>query len=44
MACANKLAEKKGKPKAVLHGCESCPMASICREQGYDKGKKGNAV
>ena len=30
IAVANKLAEKKGKPKAELHGCESCPMAASC--------------
>ena len=30
MALANKIAESKGKPKAVLHGCESCPMAKSC--------------
>ena len=30
MAVANKLAESKGKPKAELHGCESCPMAASC--------------
>lgn len=29
MACANKLAERKGKPKAVL-GCTGCPMAETC--------------
>ena len=31
MACANKIAEGKGKPKAELHGCESCPMAASCQ-------------
>lgn len=30
MACANKLAEGKGLPKAELHGCENCPMANHC--------------
>ncbi|MDO5448538.1 MAG: electron transport complex subunit E [Clostridia bacterium] len=30
MACANKLAEKAGKPKAELKGCEACPMAATC--------------
>lgn len=30
MACANKLAENKGKPKAELNGCENCPMAASC--------------
>lgn len=29
MACANKIAEKKGKPKAEL-GCKACPMAENC--------------
>lgn len=31
MACANKLAERKGKPKAVL-ACQGCPMASSCNK------------
>ena len=31
MACANKIAEGRGKPKAELHGCESCPMAASCK-------------
>ena len=30
MACANKIAERKGKPKAELKGCSSCPMAASC--------------
>lgn len=30
IALANKLAERKGKPKAELKGCESCPMAASC--------------
>lgn len=30
MAVANRLSEKKGLPKAELHGCEFCPMASSC--------------
>ncbi len=30
MACANKLAEGRGLPKAELHGCESCPMSGHC--------------
>lgn len=29
MACANKLAERKGKPKATL-GCAGCPLAETC--------------
>lgn len=36
IALANKLAEKNGKSKAELKGCEACPMASTCamRENG----------
>lgn len=30
MAAVNKLAEKKGKPRAELRGCEACPMARNC--------------
>lgn len=30
MAVANRLSEKKGLPKAELHGCESCPMINSC--------------
>ncbi len=30
MACANRLAEAKGKPRAELRGCMSCPMAANC--------------
>ena len=30
MACANRIAEKKGKPKAELGGCKACPMAANC--------------
>ncbi len=30
MAVANRLAEKKGKPRAELRGCEACPMAQNC--------------
>lgn len=29
MACANRLAERKGKPKATL-GCMGCPLAETC--------------
>lgn len=32
MACANKLAERKGKPKATL-GCAGCPLAESCNIQ-----------
>lgn len=34
IALANKLAEKKGKPKAELKGCSSCPMAATCSMKG----------
>lgn len=37
MACVNKLAEKKGKPRAELRGCEACPMASNCALNNQDK-------
>lgn len=30
IALSNKLAERKGKPKAEINGCESCPMAASC--------------
>lgn len=30
MAVVNRLAEKKGKPRAELRGCEACPMARTC--------------
>lgn len=30
MAVVNKLAERKGKPRAELRGCEACPMAKNC--------------
>ena len=38
MACANKLAESKGKPKAELKGCENCPMAKSCSIRGTVEG------
>ena len=31
MACVNKLAESRGKPRAELRGCEACPMAATCK-------------
>ena len=34
MACANKLADKKGLSKAELKGCEACPMAASCSLRG----------
>lgn len=30
MAAVNRMAEKKGKPRAELRGCEACPMAGNC--------------
>lgn len=30
MATVNHLAERRGKPRAELRGCESCPMAASC--------------
>ncbi|MCM1543973.1 MAG: electron transport complex subunit E [Ruminococcus sp.] len=30
MAVVNRMAEKKGKPRAELRGCEACPMAQSC--------------
>lgn len=37
MAVSNKLAERKGKPRAELRGCDSCPMASACSLRAEDK-------
>ena len=34
---ANKIAEKKGKPKAQLHSCKACPMFATCTAQ--EKGE-----
>lgn len=49
MALANKIADKKGKPKAELKGCAACPMASCCSMAGKPEGcdsaeKEGKAV
>ncbi len=41
MACANRIAENKGKPKAELHGCEGCPMAANCSLLAKDKPDDG---
>jgi len=44
MAVANRIAEKKGMPKAGLNGCDLCPMAGSCtlltneRTVNCDKG------
>lgn len=40
MACANKLAERKGKPKAELHSCSACPMVSSCTISGSNASCK----
>ena len=37
MAFVNRLAEKKGKPRAELRGCEACPMAQSCALKNADK-------
>ncbi|NMP36686.1 MAG: electron transport complex subunit E [Clostridiales bacterium] len=37
IALANKLSAKKGLPKAELHGCEHCPMASNCSKLAEGK-------
>lgn len=37
IALSNKLADRKGKPKAELHGCASCPMAASCALIAEDK-------
>ena len=39
MACANKLADKKGLSKAELKGCEACPMAASCSLRGEVENK-----
>lgn len=47
MAIANRLSEKKGLPKAELHGCESCPMADSCSiktEVNIEKNKKDEVM
>ena len=31
MAVVNRLAEKRGKPRAELRGCEACPMNATCK-------------
>ena len=40
IALANKLAEKKGKPKAELKGCEACPMAGTCSMKDSENCKE----
>lgn len=43
IALANKLAERKGKPKAELKGCSACPMAAACSMAGKDGACKEEA-
>lgn len=44
MAVSNKIAEGKGKPKAELRGCDSCPMSGSCsliaRDEAGDCAEK----
>ncbi len=40
MATVNRLAEKKGKPRAELRGCEACPMAHSCALNKKDEKKE----
>ena len=37
MAVVNRMAEKKGKPRAELRGCEACPMAHNCALNSANK-------
>lgn len=43
MACANKIAESRGKPKAEFKGCEACPMANNCSVLGACENAKEEA-
>lgn len=40
MAAVNRLAEKKGKPRAELRGCEACPMAQSCALNKKEENKE----
>ncbi|MBQ8503185.1 MAG: electron transport complex subunit E [Clostridia bacterium] len=40
MAAVNRLAEKKGKPRAELRGCEACPMAHSCALNKKEESKE----
>ena len=44
IACANRLAERKGKPRATL-SCGSCPMADACAHAACEtaEAKEGEA-
>lgn len=41
IALSNKLAERKGKPKAELKGCEGCLMAATCSMKGNENKCEG---
>ena len=43
MAAVNRLAEKKGKPRAELRGCEGCPMAQNCALNKDNKKEEASA-
>lgn len=44
MAAVNKLAEKKGKPKAELKGCKACPMAASCTLHSCENAEEKQEV
>ncbi len=44
IALSNKLAERKGKTKAELRGCEACPMAATCSVKGSCENAKEEAL
>ncbi len=44
MAAVNRLAEKKGKPKAELRGCKACPMAANCTLHSCEKTEEKQEV
>ena len=43
MAVVNHLAEKRGKPRAELRGCEACPMAASCTLTAHESCGKTDA-
>ena len=43
MAVVNRLAEKRGKPRAELRGCEACPMAASCTLTAHETCGKTDA-
>lgn len=43
MAAVNRLAEKRGKPRAELRGCEACPMAASCTLTAHESCGKTDA-